>query len=82
MTQEDRENFCNAVRSEVKGAGILDTPENCWDFFVEKVLSHLDTNVTIFVCLMKVIIKILACFWRPSDPINICMSRRFVETYI
>ena len=36
-TPEDKENFCNAVRAEVKGAGILDTPSNCWDFFIDKV---------------------------------------------
>jgi len=35
--QEDKENFSNSVRSEVKAAGLLDTPDNCWDFFIEKV---------------------------------------------
>lgn len=35
--QEDKEQFCNAVRSEVKSAGLMDTPENLWDFFIEKV---------------------------------------------
>ena len=35
-SQEDKDNFCNAVRSEVKAAGILDTPEACWDFFIAK----------------------------------------------
>jgi len=34
--QEDREQFSNAVRSEVKAAGLMDTPENLWDFFIEK----------------------------------------------
>lgn len=36
--QDDEENFCNSVRAEVKAAGILDSPENCWSFFIEKVL--------------------------------------------
>ena len=38
-TQEDKDTFCNAVRNEVKGAGILDTADNCWDFFIDKVRS-------------------------------------------
>lgn len=37
--QEDKDNFCNAVRNEVKGTGLLDTPENCWDFFISKVTA-------------------------------------------
>jgi dynein heavy chain len=35
-SQEDKEGFCNAVRSEVKASGLLDTPEACWDFFIAK----------------------------------------------
>lgn len=35
--QEDKENFSNSVRSEVKATGLLDTPDNCWEFFIEKV---------------------------------------------
>lgn len=37
MTQEDKDNFCNAVRAEVKQAGMMDTTDNCWDFFINKV---------------------------------------------
>lgn len=40
-TQEDKDNFCNAVRNEVKAAGLLDTPDNCWDFFIDKVRRYL-----------------------------------------
>lgn len=36
FTQEDRDGFINAVRSEVKAQGILDTPEACWEFFLAK----------------------------------------------
>ena len=35
--QEDKENFCNSVRTEVKATGLLDTTDNCWDFFIDKV---------------------------------------------
>jgi hypothetical protein len=34
---EDKDTFINAVRSEVKATGMLDTAENCWDFFINKV---------------------------------------------
>ncbi len=34
--QEDKDNFCNAVRAEVKVAGLMDTTENCWSFFINK----------------------------------------------
>lgn len=34
---EDVENIVNAVRNEVKQAGIMDTTENCWKFFINKV---------------------------------------------
>lgn len=34
---EDKDTFCNSVRGEVKQAGMVDTPENCWDFFIDKV---------------------------------------------
>lgn len=41
MLQEDKDNFSNAVRNEVKASGLLDTPENCWDFFIDKVRKYL-----------------------------------------
>lgn len=34
---EDLENIINAIRPEVKGAGLLDSKENCWKFFIERV---------------------------------------------
>ncbi|KAK9866454.1 hypothetical protein WJX84_011662 [Apatococcus fuscideae] len=40
-TQEDKDNFSNAVRNEVKASGLIDTPENCWDFFIDKVRKYL-----------------------------------------
>ena len=39
--QEDKDNFSNAVRNEVKASGLIDTPENCWDFFIDKVRKFL-----------------------------------------
>lgn len=40
-TQEDKDTFCNAVRNEVKATGMVDTPENCWQFFIERVRKNL-----------------------------------------
>ena len=39
--QEDKDNFMNAVRKEASQAGVIDTPENIWDFFIDKVRKHL-----------------------------------------
>ena len=41
FSAEDRDNFSNAVRNEVKSAGLIDTPEACWDFFIEKCRKFL-----------------------------------------
>lgn len=37
FTPEDKDTFCNAVRNEVKATGMLDSAENCWKFFINKV---------------------------------------------
>jgi dynein heavy chain len=37
FTPENKDTFCNAVRNEVKATGLLDTNDNCWDFFINKV---------------------------------------------
>lgn len=34
---EDIENILNAIRPEVKGAGLIDSKENCWKFFIDRV---------------------------------------------
>jgi hypothetical protein len=39
FTPEDKDNFCNAVRNEVKATGMLDSQENCWKFFIDKVCN-------------------------------------------
>eukprot|EP00951_Prasinocladus_malaysianus_P003902 scaffold27623_cov51-Prasinocladus_malaysianus.AAC.1 len=41
FSQEDKDNFCNSVRNECKSAGIIDTMENLWDFFINKVRRYL-----------------------------------------
>lgn len=34
---DEIENIINLVRNETKAAGILDTKDNCWKFFIDKV---------------------------------------------
>ncbi|XP_065217396.1 dynein beta chain, ciliary [Planococcus citri] len=38
---DEVENIISSVRNEVKGAGILDTRENCWKFFIDRVRRQL-----------------------------------------
>lgn len=38
---DEIDGIVNAVRGEVKQAGIVDTKDNCWDFFIEKVRRNL-----------------------------------------
>ena len=41
FTNDLKDEFRNAVRNEAKQAGLQDTPENLWDFFIEKSRSNL-----------------------------------------
>ena len=38
---DDVENIVTMVRNEVKGAGLQDTKENCWRFFIDRVRRQL-----------------------------------------
>lgn len=38
---DEVENIINGVRNEVKGSGLVDTRENCWKFFVDRVRKQL-----------------------------------------
>jgi dynein heavy chain len=40
-TSDDKDNIINAIRPEVKAAGLMDSRDNCWDFFIEKVRANL-----------------------------------------
>ena len=41
FADDEYENIINGVRNEVKGAGMQDTRENCWKFFIERVRRQL-----------------------------------------
>ncbi|XP_042198221.1 dynein axonemal heavy chain 9 isoform X3 [Callorhinchus milii] len=38
---DELENIINGVRNEVKGQGLMDTRENCWKFFIDRVRKQL-----------------------------------------
>lgn len=37
FAQEDKDEIINAVRSETKALGLVDSSENCWSTFIQKV---------------------------------------------
>ena len=37
FAQEDKDEIVNAVRSETKALGLVDSTENCWATFIQKV---------------------------------------------
>ena len=41
FTDDEIDNIVGMVRNEVKGAGIPDTRENCWKFFIDRVRKQL-----------------------------------------
>ena len=41
FTDDEVENIVNQVRNEAKSAGIVDTRENCWQFFIDRVRKQL-----------------------------------------
>ncbi|XP_014471080.1 PREDICTED: dynein beta chain, ciliary-like [Dinoponera quadriceps] len=41
FTDEDADGIVDAVRNEVKQTGAIDTKENCWKFFIERVRTQL-----------------------------------------
>ena len=41
FSDDEVDNIVSMVRNEVKGAGIPDTRENCWKFFVDRVRRQL-----------------------------------------
>jgi dynein heavy chain len=41
FTNDSKDEFRNGVRNDAKQAGVQDTPENLWDFFIEQVRKNL-----------------------------------------
>ncbi len=41
FTNDELETVISGIRNEVKGAGLQDTRQNCWTFFIERVRRQL-----------------------------------------
>jgi dynein heavy chain len=41
FAQEDKDTIVNNIRAAVKGAGIIDNKDNCWNFFIQRVKKNL-----------------------------------------
>lgn len=44
FADDEVENIISGVRNEVKSAGLQDTRENCWMFFIERVRRNLKVS--------------------------------------
>ncbi|CAL8089314.1 unnamed protein product [Calicophoron daubneyi] len=58
---EEYDQILNSMRPEVKSVGIVDTPENCWQFFIDKTRKML---------------RIILCFSPVGDTLRV-RARRF-----
>ena len=50
FAEEELEAVINGVKTEVKGAGLQDTKENCWSFFIDRVRRQLKVSHCVCVC--------------------------------
>lgn len=41
---DEVENIIGSLRPEVRGSGVMDTRENCWKFFIDRVRRQLKVN--------------------------------------
>ena len=44
--QEDKDEIVNSIRMQVKAAGIVDTTDNCWEFFLDRIRANLHVVFT------------------------------------
>ena len=51
FADDELENIIGAVRNEVKSQGIMDTRENCWKFFIDRVRRQLKVGNVYYIYL-------------------------------
>ena len=87
---DEVENIIGGVRNEVKGAGIQDTRENCWKFFIERVrrqlkvvlcFSPVGTTLRVRSRKFPAIVNCTCIDWFHEWPEEalVSVSRRFLE---
>ncbi|XP_021937393.1 dynein beta chain, ciliary isoform X2 [Zootermopsis nevadensis] len=90
FADDDIENIIAGVRNEVKGAGMLDTRENCWKFFIDRVrrqlkvvlcFSPVGSTLRVRARKFPAIINCTAINWFHEWPQEalISVSKRFLE---
>ena len=47
FADDELDNVINGIRNEVKSAGLQDTKENCWSFFIDRVRRMLKVSMYI-----------------------------------
>ena len=50
FSDEDVDMIVTSIRMELRGLGLLDTRDNCWSFFIERIRRQLKVRV----CQLKV----------------------------
>lgn len=73
LSDEEVDNAVKAVKREVRAAGFLDTTENCWRFFKDRVhqnlkvlkliLSVLKINLITLTILTSSVYRLLVCLY-------------------
>lgn len=41
FSDEDMDMIVNSIRMELRGLGLVDTRDNCWSFFIERIRRQL-----------------------------------------
>lgn len=41
FSDEDMDMIVNSIRMELRGLGFIDTRDNCWSFFIERIRRQL-----------------------------------------
>lgn len=59
---DEVENILAGVRNEVKGAGLVDTRENCWKFFIDRVRRQIKGEVNFFLISCPLTVKPINTF--------------------
>lgn len=50
FNDEDVDKIVSGIRSEVRGLGMVDSRENCWEFFLARVRLQLKVRNIHFTC--------------------------------
>lgn len=69
---DELENIIGGVRNEVKSAGMQDTRENCWSFFIERVRRQLKVG-------MMVMCDVCGCVCVHSRVNHTCNTKSVID---